>query len=160
MECNRWLHIQNCSGNYTGNHRICRSWNCTRNRCTPCGSLMCLVTDFLNPFPWAVTLLWIYFYRQSFSFVMIPDRIWRFFKLYMYTAMFPIPLAAATVWKNAKHCTFTFIKSYAGVCLEGAFFQCSSFMHWSSALPPALLKLIHLHHNNWRLYWRAHFQIC
>ena len=43
----------------------------------------------------------------------------RFFKLYMYTAISPIPLSAAA-GEGTQSTAFTFMKSYIGVCLEGA----------------------------------------
>lgn len=43
----------------------------------------------------------------------------RFFKLYMYTAISPIPLAASP-GEATQNIAYTFMKSYAGVCLEGA----------------------------------------
>lgn len=43
----------------------------------------------------------------------------RFFKLYMYTAISPIPLATAA-GETTQSISVTFMKSYAGICLEGA----------------------------------------
>ena len=76
-------------------------------------------TGFLESIPlWAVTLL-----RSIFiiilSFVMILTVYGRFFKMYMYTAISPIFLAAVA-GESMQNTAFTFIKSYAGVCLEGA----------------------------------------
>ena len=53
------------------------------------------------------------------SFILILTVYGRFFRLYMYTALAPIPLAAFAgegTSQNGK----TFIKSYIGVCTEGA----------------------------------------
>ena len=67
---------------------------------------------------WIVTLLGSLLITVL-SFVMILTVYGRMFKLYMYTAIAPIPLATfageptQSVGKN-------FIRSYAGVCLEGA----------------------------------------
>ena len=62
----------------------------------------------------------------------------RFFKLYMYTAMSPIPLVAAA-GESTQNTAFTFIKSYAGVCLEGAIIvlSCIIFSAFASS-PPAV----------------------
>lgn len=53
------------------------------------------------------------------SFIMILTVYGRFFKLYLYTAMAPIPLStfAGEVTQNIGK---SFIKSYCAVCLEGA----------------------------------------
>lgn len=67
---------------------------------------------------WAVTLLGGLFITVL-SFVMILTVYSRLFKLYMYTAIAPVPLSSfageptSNVGKN-------FLRSYAGVCLEGA----------------------------------------
>lgn len=67
---------------------------------------------------WAVTLIgglfvWV------LSFVMILNVYGRFFKLYMYTAISPIPLAAFA-GEPTQSIGKSFLKSYAAVCLEGA----------------------------------------
>lgn len=60
----------------------------------------------------------------------------RFFKLYMYTAISPIPLAAAA-GESTQSTAFTFIKSYTGVCLEGAIIvlSCIIFSAFASSPP-------------------------
>ena len=74
---------------------------------------------FLESIPlWAVTLLGGIFIT-ILSFVMILTVYGRFFKLYMYTAISPIPLAASA-GESTQNVAYTFLKSYAGVCLEGA----------------------------------------
>ena len=93
-------------------------------------------TGFLEFIPlWAVTLLGSIFIT-ILSFVMILTVYGRFFKLYMYTAMSPIPLAAAT-GESTQSTAFTFIKSYAGVCLEGAIIvlSCIIFSAFASSPP-------------------------
>ena len=67
---------------------------------------------------WAVTLIGGLFVTVL-SFIMIMTVYGRFFKLYMYTALAPIPLStfAGDVTSNTER---TFIKSYLGVCMEGA----------------------------------------
>ena len=74
---------------------------------------------FLESIPlWAVTLLGSVFITVL-SFVMILTVYGRFFKLYMYAAISPIPLAAAASG-STQSIPVSFMKSYAGVCLEGA----------------------------------------
>ena len=53
------------------------------------------------------------------SFVMILTVYSRFFKLYMYTSFAPIPLSSFA-GETTSFMGKAFIKSYAGVCLEGA----------------------------------------
>lgn len=53
------------------------------------------------------------------SFVMILTVYSRFFKLYMYTAFAPIPLSSFT-GEATSFMGKAFIKSYMGVCMEGA----------------------------------------
>lgn len=67
---------------------------------------------------WAVTLIgglfvWV------LSFIMILSVYGRFFKLYMYTAISPIPLSCFA-GEPTQNIGKSFLKSYAGVCLEGA----------------------------------------
>ena len=93
-------------------------------------------TGFLESIPlWAVTLLGSIFIT-ILSFVMILTVYGRFFKLYMYTAISPIPLAAAA-GESTQNIAFTFIKSYAGVCLEGAIIvlSCIIFSTFASSPP-------------------------
>ena len=93
-------------------------------------------TGFLESIPlWAVTLLGSIFIT-ILSFVMILTVYGRFFKLYMYTAISPIPLAAAA-GESTQNTAFTFIKSYAGVCLEGAIIvlACIIFSAIASSAP-------------------------
>ena len=86
---------------------------------------------------WIVTLLGSLLITVL-SFVMILTVYGRMFKLYMYTAIAPIPLATfageptQSVGKN-------FIRSYAGVCLEGAIIAlaCIIFSVFESS-PPAI----------------------
>ena len=76
-------------------------------------------SGFFESIPlWAVTLIgglfvWV------LAFVMILTVYGRFFKLYMYTALAPIPLATVA-GEPTQSVGISFLKSYAGVCLEGA----------------------------------------
>lgn len=74
---------------------------------------------FLASIPlWIVTILGSVFVTVL-SFIMILTVYSRFFKLYMYTALAPVPLS--TFAGDATSSTGkAFIKSYIGVCLEGA----------------------------------------
>ena len=67
---------------------------------------------------WAVTLIgsllvWV------LSFVMILTVYGRFFKLYIYVAIAPVPLSAFA-GEETSHIGKAFLKSFAAVCLEGA----------------------------------------
>ena len=91
---------------------------------------------FLESIPlWAVTLLGGIFIT-ILSFVMILTVYGRFFKLYMYTAISPIPLAASA-GESTQNVAYTFLKSYAGVCLEGAMIvlACIIFSAFASSAP-------------------------
>ena len=67
---------------------------------------------------WAVTLIGSLFITVL-SFVMIMTVYGRFFKLYLYTAIAPVPLASFAGEPSAQ-IGKSFIKSYAAVCLDGA----------------------------------------
>lgn len=67
---------------------------------------------------WAVTLIGSLFVIVL-SFIIIMTVYGRFFKLYMYTAIAPIPLSTFA-GQPTQNVGVSFIKSYAAVCLEGA----------------------------------------
>lgn len=67
---------------------------------------------------WAVTLIGSLFITVL-SFVMIMTVYGRFFKLYLYTAIAPVPLSAFA-GEPSSQIGKSFLKSYAAVCLEGA----------------------------------------
>ena len=74
---------------------------------------------FLESIPlWAVTLIGSLLITVL-SFIMILTVYGRFFKLYLYTAIAPVPLAAFA-GEPTQQVGISFIKSYTGVCLEGA----------------------------------------
>lgn len=86
---------------------------------------------------WAVTLIgslivWV------LSFIMILSVYGRFFKLYMYTAISPIPLASFA-GEPSQNVGKSFLKSYAAVLLEGAIIvlACIIFSVFASS-PPAI----------------------
>ena len=67
---------------------------------------------------WAVTLIGGLFITVL-SFIMIMTVYGRFFKLYLYTAIAPVPLSTFA-GEPSQNIGKSFIKSYAAVCLEGA----------------------------------------
>lgn len=67
---------------------------------------------------WAVTLIGGLFITVL-SFIMIMSLYGRFFRLYLYTAIAPVPLASFA-GEPTQNVGKSFMKSYAAVCLEGA----------------------------------------
>ena len=67
---------------------------------------------------WAVTLIGGLFITVL-SFIMIMTVYGRFFKLYLYTAIAPIPLSTFA-GEPTQQVGKSFLKSYCAVCLEGA----------------------------------------
>lgn len=84
---------------------------------------------------WAVTLIGSLFI-WVLSFVMILSVYGRFFKMYMYTAIAPIPLSAFA-GEPTQSVGVSFMKSYAAVCLEGAIIvlACIIFSVFAAAPP-------------------------
>lgn len=84
---------------------------------------------------WAITFIGGLFITVL-SFIMILTVYGRFFKLYLYTAISPIPLSSFA-GESTQSTALTFIKSYVGVCLEGAIIvlACVIFTAFSSAPP-------------------------
>lgn len=75
--------------------------------------------SFFESIPlWAVTLIGSLFITVL-SFVMILTVYGRFFKLYLYTAIAPVPLSTFA-GEPTQSVGIAFIKSYTAVCLEGA----------------------------------------
>ena len=72
------------------------------------------------------------------SFILILSVYGRFFRLYLYTAIAPVPLSAFA-GEPSQSIGIAFIKSYAAVCLEGAIIvlACVIFSVYTPA-PPAL----------------------
>lgn len=74
---------------------------------------------FLASIPlWLVTILGSLFITVL-SFIMILTVYGRFFRLYMYTALAPIPLATFA-GDSTQSVGVSFLKTYVGVCMEGA----------------------------------------
>ncbi len=84
---------------------------------------------------WAVTLIGGLFVTVL-SFVMILSVYGRFFKIYLYTAIAPIPLSTFA-GEPSQNVGKSFIKSYAAVCLEGAIIilACIIFSLFASSPP-------------------------
>lgn len=102
------------------------------------GSIEDAVEDcgFIASIPvWAVTFVGSLFIT-ILSFVMIMSVYGRFFRLYMYTAIAPVPLAAFGGEPTA-HIGKSFLKSYAAVCLEGVIIilACVIFSAFSVSSP-------------------------
>ena len=93
-------------------------------------------TGFFESIPlWAVTLIGGLFITVL-SFIMIMSVYGRFFKLYLYTAIAPVPLAAFA-GEPSQNVGKSFIKSYCAVCLEGAIIvlACIIFSVFASSPP-------------------------
>lgn len=87
---------------------------------------------------WLVTILGSLFIIIM-SFIMILSVYGRFFRIYMYTALAPIPLSSFA-GEGTAQMGKSFIKSYVGVCLEGAVIvlACIIFSAFSSTNIPTL----------------------
>ena len=86
---------------------------------------------------WAVTLIG-GLIVTILSFIMIMTVYGRFFKLYMYTAIAPIPLSTLA-GEPSQSVGKSFLKSYCAVCLEGAIIvlACIIFSLFAAS-PPAV----------------------
>lgn len=84
---------------------------------------------------WAVTLIGGLFITVL-SFIMIMSVYERFFRLYLYTAIAPIPLSSFA-GEPSQNIGRSFLKSYAAVCLEGAIvvLACIIFSLFASSPP-------------------------
>ena len=86
---------------------------------------------------WAVTLIGGLFIT-ILSFIMIMSVYGRFFRLYLYTAIAPVPLSTFA-GEPSQSVGKSFIKSYVAVCLEGAIIvlACIIFSLFAAS-PPAV----------------------
>ena len=84
---------------------------------------------------WAVTLIG-GLVVTVLSFIMIMTVYGRFFKLYLYTALAPIPLSSFA-GEPTSNIGKSFLKSYTAVCLEGAIIvlSCIIFSLFASSPP-------------------------
>jgi hypothetical protein len=97
------------------------------NECTLLESIPLWIVTLLG-----VVLIW------GLSLVLILSVYGRFFKLYMYTAISPIPMASFA-GQPTENMGRSFLKSYLAVCLEGAVIvlACIIYSIFASS-PPAL----------------------
>ena len=108
---------------------------------------------------WAVTLIGGLFITVL-SFIMIMTVYGRFFKLYLYTAIAPVPLSTFA-GEPTQNVGKSFIKSYAAVCLEGAIIvlACIIFSLFAAS-PPAIdpnaaaVTQVWSYIGSWSLIWR------
>lgn len=102
------------------------------------GSIITAVEScsFFESIPlWAVTLIG-GLVVTVLSFIMIMTVYGRFFKLYLYTALAPIPLSSFA-GEPTSNVGKSFLKSYTAVCLEGAIIvlSCIIFSLFASSPP-------------------------
>jgi len=92
--------------------------------------------NFFESIPlWAITLIGSLFI-MVLSFIMIMSVYGRFFKLFLYTAIAPVPLSSFA-GEPSQSIGKSFLKSYAAVCLEGAIvvLACVIFSAFASSPP-------------------------
>ena len=86
---------------------------------------------------WAVTILGGLFVTVL-SFILILTVYGRFFKLYMYTAIAPIPLSSFA-GETTQNIGKSFLKSYIAVCLEGAIIVLACIIFSAFATSPPVV---------------------
>ena len=94
---------------------------------------------FFDSIPlWAVTLIGGLFVTVL-SFIMIMTVYGRFFRLYMFTALAPLPLSSFA-GEGTSASGKAFLKSYIGVCMEGAIIviACMIYSAFLSSSTPAV----------------------
>ena len=87
---------------------------------------------------WAVTLIGGLFVTVL-SFIMIMSVYGRFFRLYLYTAIAPVPLSSFAV-EPSQNVGKSFLKSYAAVCLEGAIIVLACIIFSMFAASPPVVE--------------------
>ena len=86
---------------------------------------------------WAVTLIGSLIVT-ILSFIMIMTVYGRFFKIYIYAAIAPIPLSSFA-GEETSHVGKSFMKSYAAVCMEGAIIVLACIIYsLFAASPPSV----------------------
>lgn len=101
------------------------------------GSMIQTIKDcgFWESIPlWAVTLIGSLFV-WVLSFIMILTVYGRFFKIYLYAAIAPVPLSTFA-GESTSHVGKSFLKSFAGVCLEGAIIVLACIIYSLFAMSP------------------------
>ena len=94
---------------------------------------------FMESIPlWLVSFLGSLFITVM-SFILILTVYGRFFRLYLYTALSPLPFASFA-GENSSAMGKAFVKSYVGVCLEGAVivFACLIYSAFLSSDAPSV----------------------
>ena len=86
---------------------------------------------------WAITLIGSLFITIM-SFIIILTVYGRFFKLYIYTAISPIPLSTFA-GEPTQSIGISFLKSYAAVCLEGAIIVLACIIFSAFAASPPVV---------------------
>ena len=114
------------------------AWIGSAKKVTLPGEMIKAIEDcgFFESIPlWAVTLIGSLFITVM-SFIIILTVYGRFFKLYMYTAIAPIPLATFA-GQPTQNIGKSFLKSYLAVCMEGAIIvlACIIFSLFASSPP-------------------------
>ena len=93
---------------------------------------------FLESVPlWEVAILGGIF-MTVLSIIMILSVYGRFFKIYMYTAMSPIPLSTSA-GEPTQNIAKSFIKAYCAVCLEGAIIILACVIFSGFAVSPPII---------------------
>ena len=87
---------------------------------------------------WAIKLIGSLFITIM-SFIIILTVYGRFFKLYIYTAISPIPLATFA-GEPTQSIGISFLKSYAAVCLEGAIIVLACIIFSAFAASPPVVN--------------------
>ena len=106
---------------------------------------------------WAVTLIGGLFITVL-SFIMIMSVYGRFFRLYLYTAIAPIPLSSFA-GEPSQNIGRSFLKSYAAVCLEGAIVVLACIIFFIICIITASSRSrCSCSHYGVELYWRIDFQ--
>ena len=111
----------------------------TPNQTTLPSEMVITIEDcgFFESIPlWAVTLIGGLFITVL-SFILIMTVYGRFFKLYMYTALAPIPLSTFA-GEPTQNVGKSFIKSYCAVLLEGAVIVLACIISLFASSPPVV----------------------
>ena len=96
--------------------------------------------NFFDSIPlWAITLIGGLFITVL-SFIMILTIYGRFFKLYLYVALAPLPLSTIAGEPTQRICA-SFFKSFTAVCLEGVVIVLSCIIFSTFASSPPLVDL-------------------
>lgn len=93
---------------------------------------------FIESIPlWAISFIGSLFIT-ILSFIIILTVYGRFFKLFLYTAVSPVPLSTSAGEKT-QYISISFLKSYTGVCLEGVIIMLSCVIYTAFASSPPIV---------------------